>query len=73
MANRKKTLRPGILKCVSIPIRGELTEFAEQQEAARKREEEKNDKKRQEYEARKRHHLVSTEVMPGIYNSPFLP
>ncbi|GFR81656.1 spermatogenesis-associated protein 17-like [Elysia marginata] len=69
--SRKRYLEA--LQVKNQTIRAELAEFAEQQEAARKREEEKNDKKRQEYEARKRHHLVSTEVMAGIYNSPFLP
>lgn len=54
-------------------IRSELAEYSEQQEAARKREEEKQEIHRRKMEARKQHHLVSTEVMPGIYNSPFLP
>ncbi|XP_059143790.1 spermatogenesis-associated protein 17-like [Physella acuta] len=53
-------------------IRSELADFAEQQLAARKREEEKSAKQRKAYEARKQHHLVSTYVIPGVYNSPFL-
>ncbi|XP_035828786.1 spermatogenesis-associated protein 17 [Aplysia californica] len=54
-------------------IRSELSEYAEQQEATRKREEEKKEMEHRKMEARRHHYLVSTEVMPGIYNSPFLP
>ncbi|KAL8561110.1 hypothetical protein ACOMHN_033693 [Nucella lapillus] len=54
-------------------IRSELEEFAEQQDIVLKRIEEHRERLRLEREARKRHHLISTEVMPGIYNSPFLP
>lgn len=54
-------------------VRQELAEYAENQEVARKRAEEKKEKERKEHEARKNHYLLSTTVMPGIYNSPFLP
>ncbi|BFZ07076.1 hypothetical protein BsWGS_10115 [Bradybaena similaris] len=54
-------------------VRIELAEFAEQHQAARKREEERSAMQRREYEARRHHYLLSTEVIPGIYNSPFLP
>jgi len=54
-------------------IRSELAEYSEQQDAARKREEEKQEMHRRKMEARRQHYLVSTEVQPGIYNSPFLP
>ncbi|KAJ8306875.1 hypothetical protein KUTeg_014959 [Tegillarca granosa] len=54
-------------------VRSELEEYAEQQEQIRIRKEEEEIKKKKEYLARKNHHLISTEVIPGIYNSPFLP
>ena len=34
---------------------------------------EEKERKRLEQWARKHHHLISTEVQPGIYNSPFQP
>ncbi|XP_076463447.1 spermatogenesis-associated protein 17-like [Babylonia areolata] len=54
-------------------IRSELAEFAEQQDVVQKRIEEHRERLKLEREARKKHHLISTEVIPGIYNSPFLP
>merc|ERR1711976_400374 len=54
-------------------VRNELQEFAEQQEMKLLKERQEMDKRRMEHFARKNHHLVSTYVMPGIYNSPFNP
>nr|KAG5696991.1 hypothetical protein BaRGS_008453 [Batillaria attramentaria] len=54
-------------------IRSELEEFAEQQAVIRKRVQQQREKSRHEYEARRSHHLLSTHVIPSIYNSPFLP
>ncbi|KAL5008379.1 hypothetical protein ScPMuIL_013960 [Solemya velum] len=54
-------------------VRSELEEFSEQQEHVRQRQREMEHKKRREHMARKHHFLISTHVIPGIYNSPFLP
>jgi hypothetical protein len=54
-------------------FRSELEDYAEQQENLRRRQQEHDDRKKKEYLARKNHHLISTDVIPGIYNSPFNP
>ncbi|KAK3092742.1 hypothetical protein FSP39_006778 [Pinctada imbricata] len=54
-------------------VRSELEEYAEQQEQERRRKQEKEEKARREHLAKKNHYLISTEVIPGIFNSPFLP
>lgn len=54
-------------------VRSELEDYCEQQENLRRRQREHEDRKKKEYLARKNHHLISTEVIPGIYNSPFNP
>ncbi|XP_041353218.1 spermatogenesis-associated protein 17-like [Gigantopelta aegis] len=54
-------------------FRTELTEFAEQQAQIRERIAEQALRKQQELSAFKTHYLVSTEVIPGIYNSPYQP
>ena len=58
---------------LSKNIRSELAEYAEQQEQSQRRHQEAEDRKRNEQMARKYHHLISTEVIPGVFNSPFLP
>lgn len=52
-------------------LRAELDEFQEQQEIERKMKQEKALEKHLYYQARKNHYLVSTNQIPGIYNSPF--
>ncbi|CAH1792563.1 unnamed protein product, partial [Owenia fusiformis] len=54
-------------------VRNELEEYAEQQEMIEQRKREMAEKKLKDDHAAKTHYLVSTEVIPGIYNSPFLP
>lgn len=54
-------------------VRSELEEYAEMQEQERRRKAEKVEKERREVLARRNHYLISTEVIPGVFNSPFLP
>ena len=54
-------------------LRSELADFEEQQEQKLMMIAEEKERKRLEQWARKHHHLISTEVQPGIYNSPFQP
>ena len=51
--------------------RNELEEYAEQQEQMAEMKKEREEKMKLDELARKNHHLLSTEVMPGVYNSPF--
>ena len=53
--------------------RSELTDYQEQQEQKQIMVAEEKERKRLEQWARQHHHLISTEVQPGIYNSPFQP
>ena len=57
----------------SLEFRSELEEYAEMQEQERRRKAEKAHKEKREILARKNHYLISTEVIPGVFNSPFLP
>lgn len=59
--------------CYQINFRSELEDYAEQQANMRRRQIEHEERKKNEFLARKNHHLISTEVIPGIYNSPFNP
>ena len=73
---KKLTLRE--MKLIFVMIcythyRSELEEYSEQQEQERRRRQEKEEKKRREHLAKKNHYLISTEVIPGVFNSPFLP
>lgn len=61
------------LKLKNEIVRAELTEYAEQQEEMKKWKEEDEEKKKLQEYAKKRHYLLSTEVIPGIYNSPYWP
>ncbi|KAK6182299.1 hypothetical protein SNE40_010013 [Patella caerulea] len=54
-------------------VRSELDEYAEQQAQIQQRMADEQERNNKIYAARKNHHLLSTEVIPGIYNSPFLP
>ncbi|ESO86817.1 hypothetical protein LOTGIDRAFT_194691 [Lottia gigantea] len=54
-------------------IRSELEEYAEQQSQIRQKQADEEERQARVYEARKNHYLISTEVIPGVYNSPFLP
>ncbi|XP_013414283.1 spermatogenesis-associated protein 17 [Lingula anatina] len=54
-------------------IRQELSEYAEQQAIERMKHSEEEVRRRLQEWASKNHYLRSTEVMPGIYNSPFYP
>lgn len=69
--SRKKYLEG--LKIKNEIVRNELEEFAEQQEQMAQWKQEADEKKQLDEYARKNHHLLSTEVLPGIYNSPFQP
>jgi len=68
--------RKRYLEALSIKneiIRNELDEYAEQQEQNRRRQTEAKERAIQEKLARKYHYLISTHVIPGVFNSPFLP
>ncbi|XP_071079751.1 spermatogenesis-associated protein 17-like [Haliotis cracherodii] len=54
-------------------FRTELADFTERQAQIRRKMEEHEEHRRQARAARKNHYLLSTEVIPGIYNSPFQP
>ncbi|XP_002739260.1 spermatogenesis-associated protein 17-like [Saccoglossus kowalevskii] len=54
-------------------IRNELAEYTEQKAADRQHAEAIAAQKKLLEEASKRHYLISTEVVPSIYNSPFKP
>ena len=54
-------------------IRNELAEYAEHQDMMRQIARETQDKKMLDEWAVKNHHLLSTTVIPGIYNSPYQP
>ena len=69
--SRKKYLKA--LEVKNELVRQELEDHAEQQEQERLWKEEAVKKKNRDYQARKNHYLLSTEVKPGIYNSPFQP
>merc|ERR1712226_1444886 len=54
-------------------VRNELEEYAENQEQMAQWKREAEEKKELDEQARKNHYLLSTEVLPGIYNSPYKP
>ncbi|NWT65841.1 SPT17 protein, partial [Prunella himalayana] len=62
------------LRAVSVNnelVRHELQEFAEMKENEEKMKDLEKKEKEKKYRARKMHYLLSTEQIPGIYNSPF--
>uniref|UniRef100_A0A8C0UZZ4 Spermatosis associated 17 n=1 Tax=Cyanistes caeruleus TaxID=156563 RepID=A0A8C0UZZ4_CYACU len=62
------------LKAVSVNnelVRSELQEYAEMKENEKKMKDLEKKEKEKKYQARKMHYLLSTEQIPGIYNSPF--
>ncbi|NXD50086.1 SPT17 protein, partial [Corvus moneduloides] len=62
------------LKAVSVNnelVRSELQEYAEMKENEDKMKDLEKKEKEKKYQARKMHYLLSTEQIPGIYNSPF--
>ncbi|NXO97087.1 SPT17 protein, partial [Certhia brachydactyla] len=62
------------LKAVSVNnklVRSELQEYAEMKENEEKTKDLEKKEKEKKYQARKMHYLLSTEQIPGIYNSPF--
>ncbi|KAL4238192.1 spermatogenesis-associated protein 17 [Mactra antiquata] len=69
--SRKRYLEALVIK--NDIIRNELEEYAEQQEQNRRRESEAKDKAARERLARKYHYLISTHVIPGVFNSPYQP
>jgi len=69
--SRKKYLEGLMVK--NEIVRNELAEYAEQKEEEQVWKAEEIARRRLEAYAKKHHHLVSTEVIPGIYNSPFNP
>lgn len=69
--SRKRYLEGLVLK--NELIRTELEDHVEHLETMKMIEREREEKKKQDNWAKKNHFLVSTQVMPGIYNSPFLP
>ncbi|NWT79639.1 SPT17 protein, partial [Lanius ludovicianus] len=52
-------------------VRSELQEYAEMKENEDKMKDLEKKEKEKKYQARKMHYLLSTEQIPGIYNSPF--
>eukprot|EP00062_Callorhinchus_milii_P018734 gi/632972530/ref/XP_007902704.1/ PREDICTED: spermatogenesis-associated protein 17 [Callorhinchus milii] len=52
-------------------IRKELEEYAETKERERKKKAQEKEERRKHYEAQKMHYLLSTDQIPGIYNSPY--
>lgn len=54
-------------------VRSELEGYVEQQEMMDQIKKEKIDKQKQDEWAQRHHYLLSTEVLPSVYNSPFQP
>ncbi|XP_070577450.1 spermatogenesis-associated protein 17-like [Ptychodera flava] len=54
-------------------VRQELSEYTEQMALERQQKEQEEAQRKLEAEASRKHYLISTEVVPGIYNSPFKP
>ncbi|XP_072031080.1 spermatogenesis-associated protein 17-like [Amphiura filiformis] len=54
-------------------VRQELKEYREQKEREEEQILQESAREKVLNEARKNHYLISTEVVPGIYNSPFKP
>lgn len=54
-------------------VLAELNAYKEHNEVVNKLKNEEDETALFEYWARKNHHLISTQVAPGIYNSPYLP
>jgi len=54
-------------------IRSELSDYAEQQAQQRQWQHEQDQRRRLNEFTSKYHYLVSTQVMPGVFNSPFKP
>ncbi|XP_068009590.1 spermatogenesis-associated protein 17 isoform X2 [Melanerpes formicivorus] len=52
-------------------VRSELQEYTEMKENEEKRRDLEKKEKEKKYQAQKMHYLLSTEQIPGIYNSPF--
>ncbi|NXC50685.1 SPT17 protein, partial [Penelope pileata] len=52
-------------------VRYELQEYAEMNEKEKKKKDLEKEEREKKYQARKMHYLLSTEQIPGIYNSPF--
>ncbi|KAI0215949.1 hypothetical protein LSAT2_031977 [Lamellibrachia satsuma] len=67
--SRKRYLEGLVVK--NDIIRKELNNFAEQQEFLRQMRVEESERQRILNYAEHNHHLISTEVQPGIYNSPY--
>merc|ERR1711976_67174 len=61
------------LKIKNEIIRADLEEHVEQQELRRQTIQEIEERKKLQIWASKNHHMVSTEVQAGVYNSPYLP
>ncbi|XP_071963738.1 spermatogenesis-associated protein 17-like [Antedon mediterranea] len=69
--SRKKYLEGLVVK--NEFVRQQLQEYSELKAVEAERELQQKIKERLEAEAQKKHYLLSTEVVPGIYNSPFQP
>ncbi|XP_078000154.1 spermatogenesis-associated protein 17-like [Glandiceps talaboti] len=54
-------------------VRKELSEYAEQKAIERAQAEQEAAQLKLKEEASRKHYLISTDVVPGIYNSPFKP
>uniref|UniRef100_A0A8B9G6H8 Spermatogenesis associated 17 n=1 Tax=Amazona collaria TaxID=241587 RepID=A0A8B9G6H8_9PSIT len=61
------------LEAISVnnEIVSELQKYTEMMENEKKRTDLEKKEKKKKYQARKMHYLLSTEQIPGIYNSPF--
>ncbi|XP_043551733.1 spermatogenesis-associated protein 17 [Chiloscyllium plagiosum] len=53
-------------------VRKELEEYEETKKKEREKKALEEEERRKHYQARKIHYLLSTEQLPGIYNSPYL-
>ncbi|XP_019372008.1 PREDICTED: spermatogenesis-associated protein 17 [Gavialis gangeticus] len=52
-------------------VRKELEEFAEMKEKEKEKKDLERKEKKKDHQARKMHYLLSTEQIPGVFNSPF--
>ncbi|XP_064622480.1 spermatogenesis-associated protein 17-like [Lineus longissimus] len=68
--SRKRYLEGLVIK--NEYVRRELQQFKEEQDEMEAKKKEMAELDKLEMWARKSHHLLSTEVLPGMYNSPFL-
>ncbi|KAM4772366.1 spermatogenesis-associated protein 17 [Rhinophrynus dorsalis] len=52
-------------------VRKELEEYAEMKAKEKMKKDMETEERKKEFQARKMHHLLSTEQIPGVFNSPY--